>query len=908
MSQDQSDERYRALFSSIDEGFCVVEVLFDDAGRPADYRFLEVNPAFQRESGLVGAAGRRMRELAPGHEQHWFDIYGRVALTGQPARFENEAKALGGRWFDVNAFRLGPPERRQVGVLFTDVTERKRAEAERDRLHAALEAERARLAAVVEQAPAFMAVLRGPDHVFELVNERYYQLVGHRDIVGKSVREALPEVEGQGLFELLDRVYATGESFAGRGVPVRVRRQPGQPLEERFVEFVYQPVRAGDGAVTGVLVHGVDLTDRRRAEDALRESERQYRLMVENVRDYAVFMADADGRVAKWNAGAERLLGWREDEIVGQPGAVVFTPEDRRRGEAEKELETARRTGHAADERWHLRKDGSRFFASGMMMRVDDADGRPVGFTKVLRDETERRRADDALRESERRFRQLADAMPQMVWVTRADGYHEHYNRRWYEFTGAAEGSTDGEGWSEMFHPDDRARAWAAWRHSLATGEPYEVEYRLRHHTGQYRWTLGRALPIRDDRGAVERWFGTCTDIDALKRLQHERETLLERELGAGAEAEAANRAKDRFLAVLSHELRTPLTPVAMAATAMEMDPALPYEFREDVAMIRRNVELETRLIDDLLDLSRVTTGKLRLNRQPTHVHAVVRHVLETVGPELHEKQLGVETACAARHDLVDADPARLQQVLWNLLKNAGKFTAAGGRVSVRTRNDEPGRVVVEVADTGRGIAADVLSRIFDPFEQGTDEVTRRYGGMGLGLAIAKAVVDLHGGTIRATSAGEGKGAAFAVALPLHAVAPADATPRGEEPAAPARPLRLLLVEDHADTAKTLARLLRLDGLDVRCAHTVAGAVELAGSEPFDVVVSDLGLPDGSGHDLMRRLRRDRAVPGIAMSGYGMEDDLRQSRDAGFAEHLVKPVNLPQLREAIRRAAGDASR
>ncbi len=389
---------------------------------------------------------------------------------------------------------------------------------------------------------------------------------------------------------------------------------------------------------------------------------------------------------------------------------------------------------------------------------------------------------------------------------------------------------------------------------------------------------------------------------------QHE---LTERAEHAGAalrqakeEAEAANRAKDAFLAVLSHELRTPLTPVAMAAAAMEVDPRLPFEFRDDVAMIRRNLDLETRLIDDLLDLSRVTNRKLRLNPQPTDVHRLIRHVLETVGPELHEKRLTVEQQLAATNDRVDGDPARLQQTLWNLLRNSGKFTPARGRVTIRTWN-EADRLLIEVGDTGVGIAAEVLPRIFDPFEQGAADVTRRYGGMGLGLAIAKGVVDLHGGTIRAASDGKGKGAAFTVDLPLGAAGPADraTTPGGEPEDAPARPVRLLLVEDHADTARMLTRLLRLDGAEVRWAGSLSAALELAATEPFDIVVSDLGLPDGSGHDLMRQLRRDGPLVGIALSGYGMEDDLRHSREAGFVEHLVKPVSMPQLREAIRRVA-----
>jgi PAS domain S-box-containing protein len=660
-----------------------------------------------------------------------------------------------------------------------DVTDRNRAAEERERLLRTLANERARLAAVIEQAPAFICTLRGPEHVFELANERYYEIVGKRDIIGKPVRDALPEVEGQGFFELLDQVYRTGRTFAGNELPMLLRRQADSGLEKRFMNFAYQALREADGSISGIFVHGVDVTEIVRSRDALRESEAQ--------------------------------------------------------------------------------------------------------------------------------FRQLADAMPQMVWVTAPDGYHEYFNRRWYEFTGVPEGSTDGEGWSEMFHPDDRAQAWAAWRHSLASGEPYEIEYRLRHHTGQYRWTLGRAMPVRNERGQIARWFGTCTDIDTLRRLMDEREALLQSERSARAEAESANRAKDRFLAVLSHELRTPLTPVAMAATAMEMDPGLPFDFREDVAMIRRNVELETRLIDDLLDLSRVISGKLRLNRQRTHVHRLIGHVLETVGPELHEKQLKVDRQLAAARDLVHADPARLQQTLWNLLKNAAKFTPSGGRVCIRTRNEDDW-VVIEVEDTGKGIAADVLPRIFNPFEQGDAEVTRTYGGIGLGLAIAKAVVDMHDGTIRANSDGVGEGAVFTVTLPLAQSDPAPSTGREESIDHQEQGIRLLLVEDHADTAKTLVRLLRLDGTEVQWASTVAAALELATSESFDLVVSDLGLPDGSGHELMRRLHREYALTGIAMSGYGMEEDIRQSREAGFVEHLVKPVAVPQLRDAIRRVANARSR
>ena len=297
-------------------------------------------------------------------------------------------------------------------------------------------------------------------------------------------------------------------------------------------------------------------------------------------------------------------------------------------------------------------------------------------------------------------------------------------------------------------------------------------------------------------------------------------------------------------------------------------------------------------------------SGKLPLDRQPTFLHAVVRNVLQTVGAELHEKRIAVRTDLAASNDSVDGDAARLQQVLWNLLKNAAKFTPEGGTVRVRTFDDQSGRVGLEVSDTGRGIAPDALPKVFEPFEQGDAGVTRQFGGMGLGLAIAKGVVDLHGGSIRAESPGPGRGATFTVSLPTRAAGQtATSRPAANALADGQGALRLLLVEDHADTAKMLARLLRLDGMDVRWAGSVADALELARSAEFDLIVSDLGLPDGSGIDLLRQLRlAAKPTPAIAMSGYGMDEDLRQTREAGFAEHLVKPINVPQLRQAIRRA------
>jgi len=273
----ESEARYRTLFDSIDEGFCVIEMLFDENERPLDYRFVEANPAFEHQSGLAGVVGRRIRELVPGLEPYWFDTYGRVALTGEPIRFEAPAEELDG-WYDVYAFRLGTPDERKVAVLFTDVSEAKAAERERERLLRALEVERSRLAYVFRRAPAFLAVLRGPDHVFDLVNDAYLQLVGNRDLVGRPVHDALPEVREQGFIELLDRVLASGTPHVGREVPIMLARTPDAPPEERFVDFVYLPLMEAEGAPSGVIAHGTDVTAqvlaRREVERLLAESER----------------------------------------------------------------------------------------------------------------------------------------------------------------------------------------------------------------------------------------------------------------------------------------------------------------------------------------------------------------------------------------------------------------------------------------------------------------------------------------------------------------------------------------------------------------------------------------------------------------------------------------------------------
>ncbi len=375
-------------------------------------------------------------------------------------------------------------------------------------------------------------------------------------------------------------------------------------------------------------------------------------------------------------------------------------------------------------------------------------------------------------------------------------------------------------------------------------------------------------------------------------------------------QAQEANARKDQFLARLSHELRTPLTPILAAVSSVDETPVAGPELAETFRLIRRNVELEARLIDDLLDITRITHGKLELQPRPADVHDLVRLALGICQPTAQAKRVALDCRLEAAHHVAQADAARLQQVFWNLLNNAIKFTPAGGRVEIRTRDSADGWLEVEVADSGMGIPAGKVDRIFTAFEQGDAKVTREYGGLGLGLAICKALVEAHGGKISVRSPGLNEGAVFRVALqaaPDESLTPAPVP--APAPGAAAAPVSwsVLLVEDHADSARVLSALLRRRGYRVYHANSVAEAQALYRSEPVDVIVSDLGLPDGNGLDLIKDLRAVRAVPSIVLSGYGEAEAQASSLEAGVQEHLTKPVEWPRLEAALQRVLGRSS-
>jgi signal transduction histidine kinase len=387
---------------------------------------------------------------------------------------------------------------------------------------------------------------------------------------------------------------------------------------------------------------------------------------------------------------------------------------------------------------------------------------------------------------------------------------------------------------------------------------------------------------------------------EQIKRQAEERESLVREQAiaeHARAEAERASEAKDRFLAMLSHELRTPLTPVLASVLTLEHENDLPKAMHEPLQLIRRNVELEARLIDDLLDLTRINKGKVQLSFEVVDAHLLLRNALEICQSEIEQKKLELRAELAAKKVHLRADPARVQQIFWNLIKNAVKFTPDGGKLGVKTSNNGDGTFCVEIEDSGCGIEPEVLPRIFRAFEQAG---RTQLGGLGLGLAISKALAEAHHGQIDAESLGRDRGAKFTTVFPT-----CETDGVSESDFAPSfvprrRSARLLLVEDHEDTKRSLANMLRRRGYEVHSASDVRSALDFATSQHFDVLVSDIGLPDGSGHELLKTLRTTHDIFGIALSGYGMEEDIRRSSEAGFSHHLVKPVDINKLDSIIQ--------
>jgi PAS domain S-box-containing protein len=647
-------------------------------------------------------------------------------------------------------------------------------------------AEHRHLLDLFEQAPGFVCFLRGRDAVFELANPAYYQLIGHRDVIGKPIRAVLPELEGQGFFELIERVFDTGVPFVGRGMAAHLQRVPGAPLVEAFVDLVYQPIRDADGTVTGILAQGHDVTEakhqqaqRERVEAALRGSEERYRTLFESIDDgYCLIevLFDAAGR-----------------------------PFDYRFLEANAAFE-----GHAG----------------------------------------------------------LADAVGKTVREMVPD-----QDQHWFDLYGGV----------------------------VTTGQPARINVHSAALNRWYELFASRVGPPEQCQVAV-----VFKDITERKRVEEERERTLERESALRQAAEAASQLRDEFLATVSHELRTPLAAI-LGWVQMLRTESLPPDKRERaLETVERNARSQAQLIEDLLDVSRILAGKLRLEVELVEVDPVVEAALETVLPVANAKQIQIQPTLASGGTVM-GDPHRLQQVVWNLLSNAVKFTPRGGCVQVRVQC-VGASVEIIVADTGQGIEPRLQDHIFERFRQADSSTTRSHGGLGLGLSIVRELVDMHGGSVGVVSGGLGRGSTFTVRLPV-AISRRRDVPLTAVPSMTAgmlvyppelRGLDVLVVDDEIDTRDMVQTLLEQCGAQVRAAGSAAQAFQLFVEQRPDIVVSDIGMPHEDGYGLIARLRAQLPadgghVPAVALTAYARTQDRTRALLAGFSNHVAKPVDPSEL-------------
>lgn len=566
-------------------------------------------------------------------------------------------------------------------------------------------------------------------------------------------------------------------------------------------------------------------------------------------------------------------------------------------------MQTTARTGKGYRLHLEARCGDKKIWVTTRGERVTSADGRVLGLRGTVQDTTELRATEDALLRSTQRMEIVKDIAEVGFWFCDLPFGNLEWDSLVKEhFWLPPEAGVDIDLFYSILHPDDRERTRLGIEQSIANKQRFEMEYRtVSPQDGSMKWIRAVGHPFYAEDGRPIRFDGATFDVTENRRaeaLLRESETT----------ARAASAAKDVFIAQLSHELRTPLTPVLMTASALKEDESLSEDVRQQLRMIERNIALEARLIDDLLDITRITHGKLSLRTEPCNVHALVRHVVEMVQDEARERGVRFSLELRAAKPQLQGDSTRLQQVFWNILRNAVKFSPAGSCVTIRSLNvasspESGDALCIEIDDEGRGFDAALKDRIFEPFEQAATSRDSRVPGLGLGLAITRAIVTLHAGKVEAHSEGPGKGARFTVSLPgATQEAPGtepDAAGGGAHAEEAQAPLRLLLVEDHEQSLQVLSRLLTRGGHSVVGVGTKAEALTQARQKEFDAVISDLGLPDGTGHELMRILHTQHGLRGIALSGYGTDEDLQASREAGFVAHLIKPVRFTELRHAL---------
>jgi PAS domain S-box-containing protein len=618
-----------------------------------------------------------------------------------------------------------------------------------------------------------------------------------------------------------------------------------------------------------------------------------FRMLVDNTRDYAVFATSLDGRVLTWNPGAERVLGYAEGEIIGTSAFITFTPEDRANGVPERELQTAIREGRAGDDRWHLRKDGTRIWVNGVLVLLKDEAGIPHACGKVMRDLTEMKLAQERLRESEERLRVALSAARMGTWLWRIPQDDQVIDETLHEMMGLAPGEEVRtlESFLRAVHNEDRGRVRAEFERCRSEGGDFDVEFRVQRPTG-IRWLKdqGRAFPGPEGHPLFV--TGACVDITDRREMEEE--------------MREANRSKDEFLAMLGHELRNPLAPLRGVIETLRRKQHDDIGLARAHAMMERQVGHLTRLVDDLLDVSRITRGLVELRKEKVNLSEVVNEAVEMATPAIDGRRHNLNLSLPHKPLWVEGDSTRLTQVIFNLLNNAAKFTDPGGRIWLSIES-EGESAVLRVRDSGSGMKAELVAKVFDIFTQGERTPDRSQGGLGLGLTLVKRLVEMHGGSVEAQSEGPGEGSEFTVRLPALPIEPKP-TPVQFPSSSPAtvQVARALVIDDNADIAESMTWVLEGLAGEVKIAHSGPAALDQVSGWSPDIIFCDIGMPKMDGYETCRRLRQVpdlEKVVIVAVSGYGSEDDRRKSHEAGFDHHLVKPIGLETLEKLVRSVA-----
>ena len=626
----------------------------------------------------------------------------------------------------------------------------------------------------------------------------------------------------------------------------------------------------------------------------LSHGDARFRALVERVRDYAIVLLDPDGIIQSWNQGVEAIVGYAADEVIGKPATIFYDDEAVQRGAPAYELRTAREDGGYEEEGWRLRRNGTRFWANVTITPLQDEQGRHAGFVAIMRDLTARRDQERLLRESEERFRLLVSGVKDYaIFMLNPNGEVASWNAGAQAIKGYTANEILGRHFSVFYPPEVIARHWPEHELQVAreTGRFEDEALRVRK-DGTTFWANVVITALRDSHGELRGFAKVTRDMTTMKRVE---------------ELQDNERRMSEFLAMLGHELRNPLSPLQSALDILELKPKDERAIEWTRKVFGRQVRQLARLVDDLLDIGRITSGKVQLRFAPIDFGELVEETVEGMRPQLEARSQSLTVTIPPEPVIVRGDATHLAQIVTNLVGNACKYTHEHGRIQVSIEVDA-GFVTLRVADNGIGLAPELVPRMFELFVQGNRALDRKEGGLGIGLTLVKRLAEMHGGTVAGSSPGINQGSQFTVRLPVMTNAQVREAHQGHGGDADAH-YRVMVIDDNADVANSLAMLLQTLGHEVEVAGDGVTALARAPLFAPDLVLLDIGLPRMSGFDVARVMRTLPALANttiVACTGYGQDDDRRRVREAGFDQHLVKPVRIEDLRAIFERMAPPA--